>query len=56
MAEDISRQKIKGINLAVAYSIAFDESKDKGDIEQLALFCRYVGTVCTLFWATGRTD
>lgn len=42
MAEDITRQQIKDINKAVAYSIACDESKDKSDIEQTALFCRYV--------------
>ncbi|XP_059812513.1 general transcription factor II-I repeat domain-containing protein 2B-like [Hypanus sabinus] len=44
MAEDITRQQIKDINSAVAYSIACDESKDKGDIEQIALFCRYVNS------------
>ncbi|KAJ4947892.1 hypothetical protein JOQ06_009923, partial [Pogonophryne albipinna] len=43
MAEDITRQQIKDINSAVAYSIACDESKDKGDIEQIALFCRAKG-------------
>ncbi|KAM4706621.1 general transcription factor II-I repeat domain-containing protein 2-like [Discoglossus pictus] len=42
MAENISKQQIQDINSAVAYSIACDESKDKGDIEQIALFCRYV--------------
>ena len=41
-AEDISKQQIKDINSAVAYSIACYESKDKSDIEQIALFCRYV--------------
>ncbi|XP_030635273.1 serine/threonine-protein kinase Nek6-like [Chanos chanos] len=40
MAENITRQQIKDINSALAYSIAY-ESKDKGDIEQIALFCRY---------------
>ncbi|KAL0978655.1 hypothetical protein UPYG_G00173530 [Umbra pygmaea] len=44
MAEDITRQQIKDINSAVAYSVACDESKDKGDIEQIALFCRYVNS------------
>ncbi|XP_076805287.1 general transcription factor II-I repeat domain-containing protein 2B-like [Clavelina lepadiformis] len=44
MAEDISKQQIKDINSAVAYSIACDESKDKSDIEQIALFCRYVSS------------
>ncbi|XP_059843836.1 SCAN domain-containing protein 3-like [Hypanus sabinus] len=44
VAEDITRQQIKDINSAVAYSIACDESKDKGDIEQIALFCRYVNS------------
>ncbi|KAJ4939175.1 hypothetical protein JOQ06_028635 [Pogonophryne albipinna] len=44
MAEDITRQQIKDINSAVAYSIACDESKDIGDIEQIALFCRYVNS------------
>jgi len=42
MAEDITSQQIKDITSAVAYSIACDESKDKGNIEQIALFCRYV--------------
>uniref|UniRef100_A0A8C9ZDY1 SPIN-DOC-like zinc-finger domain-containing protein n=1 Tax=Sander lucioperca TaxID=283035 RepID=A0A8C9ZDY1_SANLU len=44
MTEDITRQQIKDINSAVAYSIACDESKDKGDVEQIALFCRYVNS------------
>ncbi|XP_059819303.1 general transcription factor II-I repeat domain-containing protein 2-like [Hypanus sabinus] len=44
MAEDITSQQIEDINSAVAYSIACDESKDKGDIEQIALFCRYVNS------------
>ncbi|XP_072893486.1 general transcription factor II-I repeat domain-containing protein 2-like [Hemitrygon akajei] len=44
MAEDITRQQIKDINSAVAYSIACVESKDKGDIEQIALFCRYANS------------
>ena len=39
MAQDITKQQIKDINSAVAYSIACDESKDKSDIEQIALFC-----------------
>ena len=42
MAEGITKQQIKDINSAVTYSIACDESKDKNDIEQIALFCRYV--------------
>ncbi|KAM4702061.1 general transcription factor II-I repeat domain-containing protein 2B-like [Discoglossus pictus] len=45
MAENISKQQIQDINSAVAYSIACDESKDKGDIEQIALFCRYVNSL-----------
>ncbi|KAM3841446.1 general transcription factor II-I repeat domain-containing protein 2-like [Vipera latastei] len=45
MAENITRQQIKDINSAVAYSIACNASKDKGDIEQIALFCRYVNSV-----------
>ena len=44
MAQDITKQQIKGINSAVAYSIACDESKDKSDIEQIALFCRYANS------------
>ena len=44
MADDITKQQIKDINSAVAYSIACDESKDKSDIEQIALFCRYVNS------------
>lgn len=44
MAENISKQQIQDISLAVAYSITCDESKDKGDIEQIALFCRYVNS------------
>ena len=44
MAEDITKQQIKDINFAVAHSIACDESKDKSDIEQIALFCRYVNS------------
>ncbi|XP_044275526.1 general transcription factor II-I repeat domain-containing protein 2A-like [Varanus komodoensis] len=44
MAENITRQQIKDINSAVAYSIACEESKDKGDIEQIVLFCRYVNS------------
>ncbi|XP_072892951.1 general transcription factor II-I repeat domain-containing protein 2A-like [Hemitrygon akajei] len=44
MAEDITRQQIKDINSAVANSIACDEYKYKGDIEQIALFCRYVNS------------
>ncbi|XP_069460653.1 general transcription factor II-I repeat domain-containing protein 2-like [Ambystoma mexicanum] len=44
MAENISKQQIQDISSAVAYSIACDESKDKGDIEQIALFCRYVNS------------
>uniref|UniRef100_A0A8D2J826 Uncharacterized protein n=1 Tax=Varanus komodoensis TaxID=61221 RepID=A0A8D2J826_VARKO len=44
MAENITRQQIKDINSAVVYSIACDESKDKGDIEHIALFCRYVNS------------
>ena len=44
MAENITKQQIKDINSAAAYSIACDESKDKSDIEQIALFCRYVNS------------
>ena len=44
MAEDVSKQQSKDMNSAVAYSIACDESKDKSDIEQIALFCRYVNS------------
>ncbi|KAI5088835.1 general transcription factor II-I repeat domain-containing protein 2-like, partial [Silurus meridionalis] len=44
MAKNVTRQQIKDINSAVAYSIACDESKDKGDIEQIALFCQYVNS------------
>ena len=39
MAEDVTKQQIEDIYSAVAYSTANDESKDKSDIEQLALFC-----------------
>ncbi|XP_039204226.1 uncharacterized protein LOC120310168 isoform X16 [Crotalus tigris] len=45
MSENITRLQINDINSAVAYSIACDASKDKGDIEQIALFCRYVNSV-----------
>ena len=38
MAEDITGQQIRDINSAVAYWIACDESKDKGDIEQISAF------------------
>ena len=44
MAQDITKQQIKDINSTVAYSIACDESKDKSDIEQIALFCRYANS------------
>ena len=44
MAEDIAKQQIKDINIAVAYSIGCDESKDNIDIEQIALFHRYVNS------------
>ncbi|CAL9687263.1 unnamed protein product [Knipowitschia caucasica] len=44
MAENVTKQQIKDINSAAAYSIACDESKDKSDIEQIALFCRYVNS------------
>ena len=44
MAENFSKQQIQDINSAVAYSIACDESKDKGDIVQIALFCQYVNS------------
>ncbi|KAL3967226.1 TIMELESS-interacting protein [Sarotherodon galilaeus] len=37
MAENITRQQIKDISSAAAYSIACDESKDKSDSEQIAL-------------------
>ena len=33
---------MKDKNSAVAYSIACDESQNKSDIEQIALFCRYL--------------
>ena len=45
MAEDITKQQIKDINSAIAYSIACDESKDESDIELKALFFRYVHSV-----------
>ena len=41
MAEDITKQQIKDIYSAVAYSTACDESKVKSDIEQIALFRQY---------------
>ena len=44
MAEDITKQQIKDIYCAVAYSISCDECKDKSDIEQIAIFCRYVNS------------
>ena len=44
MAQDITKQQIKDINSAVAYSIACDESKDKSYIEHRALFCRYANS------------
>ena len=44
MAENITKQQIKDINLAATYSIACDVSKDKNGIEQIALFCRYVNS------------
>ena len=44
MAQDITKQQIKDINSTVAYSIACDESKDKSNIEQIALFCRYANS------------
>ncbi|KAM3848390.1 general transcription factor II-I repeat domain-containing protein 2-like [Vipera latastei] len=44
MSENITRQQIKDINSAVAYSIACNASKDKGDTKQIALFCRYVNS------------
>ena len=44
MAENITKQQIKDINSAAAYLIACDESKDKSDFEQIALFCRYVNS------------
>ena len=44
MTEDITNLQIKDLNSAVAYSIACDESKDKNDIEQILLFCRYVNS------------
>ena len=44
MAEDIIKLQIKDINFTVVYSIASDESKDKSDIEKIALFCRYVNS------------
>ena len=39
-----SAQRVKDINSAAIYSIACDVSKDKNDIEQIALFCRYVNS------------
>ena len=45
MAENLTGQQIKDINLASAFSIAGDESKDVSDIEQTALLCRYVNSV-----------
>lgn len=44
MAENITKQQTKDINSAAAYSIACDASKDKSDIEQIALFCRYMNS------------
>ena len=44
MVEDITKQQIKDINSAVTYSIACNESKEKHDIEQIAIFCRYVNS------------
>lgn len=44
MAENVTKQQINDINSATAYSIACDESKDKSDIEQIELFCRYVNS------------
>ena len=44
IAENITKQQIKDISLAATYSIACDVSKDKNDIEQIALFCRYVNS------------
>ena len=44
MAENITKQQIKDINSAATYSIACDVSKDKNDIKQIALFCRYVNS------------
>ena len=41
MAENVTKQQIKDINSAATYSIACDVFKDKNDIEQIALFCRY---------------
>ncbi|XP_048357110.1 general transcription factor II-I repeat domain-containing protein 2B-like [Sphaerodactylus townsendi] len=44
MAENITKHQVKDINAAAAYSIACDESEDNTDIEQIALFCRYVNS------------
>ena len=44
MAEDINKLQIKDVNSAVVYSIACDESKDKSDIKQIALFCQNVNS------------
>lgn len=44
MAENITKQQIKDINAPSAYSIACDVSKEKSDIEQIPLFCRYVNS------------
>ena len=44
MAENITKQRIKDISSAATFSIACDVSKDKNDIEQIPLFCRYVNS------------
>ena len=43
---NITTQQTKDINSAVAYSTVCDKSKDKGDIEQITLFCQYVNYIC----------
>lgn len=49
MAENVTSKQIEDINLAQAFSIACDESRDVNDVEQTALLCTYVNSA-------GRTD
>lgn len=44
MAENVTSKQIEDINLAQAFSIACDESRDVNDVEQTALQCRYVNS------------
>lgn len=44
MAENVTSKQIEDINLAQAFSIACDESRDVNDVEQTALLCRYVNS------------